>query len=100
MVQGVVLCCRTIFLFFFRLCKAVDDKLAALIEDAQYFVLDAQKNKKPELSKKSSVSRIADLSFLTPNKGVAYESEPFARFGDSSSIQSYLQETCFSALYQ
>ena len=90
----------TTFLLLFRLCKAVDDKLAALLEDAQYFILDAQKNKNAELSKRTSASRISDLSFLTGNMAVTYESDPFDRFGDSRQIQSFLQETCFSALNQ
>lgn len=84
----------------FRLCKEVDDKLAATLEDGQYFILDAQKNKDAELSKRASVSRNPDLSFLTGNKSVSHESDPFDRFGDSRQIQSHLQETCFSAFNQ
>lgn len=101
--QSFTVVCKvniTTFLLLFRLCKAVDDKLAALLEDAQYFILDAQKNKNAELAKRTSASRISDLSFLTGNRAVTYDSDPFDRFGDSRQIQSFLQETCFSALNQ
>ena len=87
-------------MFPFRLCKAVNDKLAATLEDAQYFILDAQQNKGTKLPKRTSVNRISDLSFLTGNKAVTNESEPFDRFGDSDQIKSFLQETCFSAFNQ
>ena len=84
-------------LFPFRLCKAVDEKLAATLEDAQYFILDSQKATGAEQSKRTSVNRLPDFNFLTSNKALAHESEPFDRFGDSCQIQSFLQETCFSA---
>lgn len=85
---------------FFRLCKAVDDKLAATLEDAQYFILDVKKAQGPELTKRTSVSKVSDLSFLTGSKTSAEETDPFDRFGDSCQIQSFLQETCFSAFKQ
>ncbi|XP_068741346.1 conserved oligomeric Golgi complex subunit 1-like isoform X2 [Montipora capricornis] len=81
-----------------RLCKSVDDKLGALLEDSQYFTADGQRKKGPESSKKTSVTRISDVSFLTPSKKANCESDPFDRFGDSRQIQTYLQETCLSAL--
>lgn len=84
----------------FRLCKAVDDKLAATLEDAQYFVLDVQKAQGPELTKRTSVIKVSDLSSLTRNKTSPNETDPFDRFDDSCQIQSFLQETCFSAFSQ
>ncbi|XP_073244201.1 conserved oligomeric Golgi complex subunit 1-like isoform X2 [Porites lutea] len=80
-----------------RFCKAVDDKLAATLEDTQYFIMASQQNKDTRLSKRTSMSRVSDLSFLSGNKTVINDLEPFDRFGDSQHIQSFLQETCFSA---
>lgn len=85
---------------FFRLCKAVDDKLAATLEDTQYFIMASQQNKHTRLSKRTSMSRVSDLSFLSGNKTVINDLDPFDRFGDSQHIQSFLQETCFSAFNQ
>lgn len=84
----------------FRLCKAVDDKLAATLEDAQHFILDGQKAQGPEVTKRTSVIKVSDLSSLTRNKTSSNETDPFDRFGDSCQIQSFLQETCFSAFNQ
>ncbi|XP_015773605.1 PREDICTED: conserved oligomeric Golgi complex subunit 1-like isoform X1 [Acropora digitifera] len=81
-----------------RLCKSVDCKLAALLEDCQYFISDEQKNKYPELSEGKPAKRISDASFLTSNRETSFESQPFDRFGDCRQIQAFLQETCFSAL--
>ncbi|XP_020608067.1 conserved oligomeric Golgi complex subunit 1-like isoform X2 [Orbicella faveolata] len=83
-----------------RLCKAVDDKLAATLEDAQHFILDGQKAQGPEVTKRTSVIKVSDLSSLTRNKTSSNETDPFDRFGDSCQIQSFLQETCFSAFNQ
>ena len=88
------------FCSLYRLCKAVDDKLAATLEDAQYFILDVQKFQGPELTKRTSGSKGSDLSFLTRNRTSPEETDPFDRFGDSRQIQSFLQETCFSAFSQ
>ena len=93
-----ILCLSSLFLFLFRLCKSVDCKLAALLEDCQYFISDEQKNKYPELSEGKPVKRISDASFLTSNRETTFESQPFDRFGDCRQIQAFLQETCFSAL--
>ncbi len=88
------------FCSLFRLCKAVDDKLAATLEDAHYFIVDVQKGHAPKLTKRTSSSKVSDLSFLTRNRTSPEETEPFDRFGDSRQIQSFLQETCFSAFSQ
>ena len=87
-----------LFCSLFRLCKAVDDKLAATLEDAQHFILDVQKAQGGELTKRTSVIEFPNLSSLTRNKTSSNETGPFDRFGDSCQIQSFLQETCFSAL--
>lgn len=91
-------CLSSLLLFNFRLCKSVDCKLAALLEDSQYFISDEQKSKCPELSEGKSGNRISDASFLTSNKETSFESQPFDRFGDCSQIQAFLQEICISAL--
>jgi len=88
------------FCSLFRLCRAVDDKLAATLEDAQYFILDVQKVQGPELTKRTSVLKVSDLSPLTRNKASSNETDPFDRFADSCQIQTFLQETCYSAFNQ
>ncbi|XP_022785211.1 conserved oligomeric Golgi complex subunit 1-like isoform X1 [Stylophora pistillata] len=82
-----------------RLCKAVDEKLAAILEDAQHFISDAQKAQGSDLTKRTSVSKAFELSLLNKNK-TSDETEPFDRFGTASEIQSFLRETCFSAFSQ
>ena len=85
---------------FFRLCKAVDDKLAAILEDAQHFFFDTQKAPGPEIIKRTSVSKAFELSLFNKNKTISDETEPFDRFGIANQIQSFLRETCFSAFSQ
>lgn len=86
--------------FFCRLCKAVDEKLAAILEDAQHFMFDVQKVSGPDLTKRTPVRKAFELSLLNKNKTTSEETEPFDRFGTAGEIQSFLRETCFSAFSQ
>nr|XP_058952613.1 conserved oligomeric Golgi complex subunit 1-like [Pocillopora verrucosa] len=83
-----------------RLCKAVDEKLAAILEDAQHFMFDVQKVSGPDLTKRTPVRKAFELSLLNKNKTTSEETEPFDRFGTAGEIQSFLRETCFSAFSQ
>ncbi|XP_048583380.1 conserved oligomeric Golgi complex subunit 1 isoform X2 [Nematostella vectensis] len=80
------------------LCSSINDKLSVILEDAQYLIADP----KPDNASPATPKQSIFVPPGTPRQSSFAQNEaghqsPFDRYKDSSKIQTFLQDACFTA---